>query len=99
MFSLRQSLELFLKALLIKNAGDFPHGHSIKNLLETLSETENDECKTKIQNYMKKYGLELSILTDGYITSRYFESSYDDNNIQKLINVVKEIKEGVQNVC
>ncbi len=99
MFSLHQSLELFLKALLIKNAGDFPHGHSIKNLLETLSETENDECKTKIQNYMKKYGLELSILTDGYITSRYFESSYDDNNIQKLINVVKEIKEGVHNVC
>lgn len=58
-----------------------------------------DECKTIIKSYIKKYGLELSIITDGYVTSRYFESSYNGNDIQKLINVVKEMKEGMQDVC
>ena len=81
MFSLHQSLELFSRALLIKNAGDFPHSHNIRNLMETLSEIKNDECKTIIKSYIKKYGLELSIITDGYVTSRYFESSYNGNDI------------------
>jgi HEPN domain-containing protein len=99
MFSLHQCLELFLKALLIKRAGDFPHAHNIRNLLEILLEIENDGCKVIIKNYINKYGLELSILTDGYITSRYFESSYNGNNIEKLINVVKDIKEGMEDVC
>jgi len=98
MFSLHQCLELFLKALLIKNAGDFPHTHNIRNLLETLSDVENEKCKITIKNYINQYGLELSILT-AYITSGYFESSYDKINAQKLINTVKNIKEGIEDVC
>ncbi|EQB74623.1 MAG: hypothetical protein AMDU4_FER2C00003G0068 [Ferroplasma sp. Type II] len=99
MFSLHQSLELLLRALLIKNAREFPHSHNLKNLMETLSEMKNSECTTIIKSYLKKYGLELSIITDGYVTSRYLESSYDGSDIQKLINVVKEMKEGMQDVC
>ena len=99
MFSLHQCLELFFKALLIKNAGDFPHTHNIRTLLETLSEVENEKCRITIKNYINKYGLELSILTDAYITSRYFESSYDKINAQKLINTVKNIREDIEDAC
>ncbi len=99
MFYLGQCIKLFFKALLIKNAGDFPHTHNIRNLLETLSEVENEKCKITIKNYINKYGLELSILTDAYMISRYFESSYDKINAQKLINTVKNIREDIEDTC
>ena len=36
-FSVNQSLELYLKALLLKKAGDFPHTHDLKILLHNLT--------------------------------------------------------------
>lgn len=98
-FSLHQSIELFLKGILLLKAGDFPHTHNIRNLMEDLKIGGNAKCVNTINNYISKYGIELSFISDSYITSRYFESNYNNNDVLKLIKIVKEIKEGITDVC
>jgi HEPN domain-containing protein len=60
-FSLEQSLQLFLKAALLKKGVDFPRTHGVRRLLNMLAElTGSDEIK-QLQTSL---GLELGILED-----------------------------------
>ncbi len=98
-FSLHQSIELFLKGILLSNKWDFPHTYNIRNLMEDIKIDNNKKCIDIINNYINKYGIELSFISDAYITSRYFESNYNNNDVEKLIKIIKEIKEGIKDVC
>lgn len=92
MFSLYQSLELFLKGLLISKSGDFPHTHNIGSLLELLKEFVDNMGIDLINRYLEDYSLEISMITDAYTASRYFESSYTLNSVNKIIDTVKKIE-------
>jgi HEPN domain-containing protein len=98
-FSLHQSIELFLKGVLLLKEGDFPHTHNIRNLMEDLKIGGNIKCVNAINGYINKYGIELSLISNAYIASRYFESDYNNNDVLKLIKIIKEIKEGIEDVC
>ena len=92
-FSVNQSLEIYLKALLLKESGDYPHTHDIKILLRNLADISNVGVKKKLQLLLKEKSLVLSLIQDAHLTSRYFSTSYYSDDVNEMISVVKQIKE------
>ena len=45
LFNVEQSLQLLLKSKLLEAGSDFPHTHSVKRLLEILSDVSPDVCR------------------------------------------------------
>ena len=92
-FNANQSLELYLKALLLKESGDYPHTFDLKNLLRNLADLSNVDVKKKIELFLNEKSLVLSLLQDAYLTSRYFSTSYSAGDLNEMISVVKHIEE------
>lgn len=91
-FSINQSLELFVKAMLLKLTGDYPHIHNLKLLLRSLSDNSNINFRGKIDRILAERDLEISLIQDAYVTSRYFVSNISEATLRKLKMTVKEIK-------
>lgn len=72
-FSLEQSLQLYLKASLLKLGVDYPRTLSVRKLLELLGELAESE---EVRELLSKYAVELGALEDAYITSRYIPREY-----------------------
>ena len=94
-FNANQSLELYLKALLLKESGDYPHTFDLKNLLRNLADLSNVDVKKKIELFLNEKSLVLSLLQDAYLTSRYFSTSYSSDDLNEMISAVKHIKESI----
>ncbi len=73
-FSLEQSLQLFLKAQLLKAGADYPRTHSVRVLLEMLSELLGNP---RLKDLLGSYSLELAALEDVYITARYVAREFN----------------------
>jgi HEPN domain-containing protein len=95
-FSLEQALELFLKAKVLAEGVDYPRTHSVRALLEILSELVAENRKSVIKQVLEKYLLELGMLEDSYITSRYVMREFTKQEAEKLTKSVKEIIENVK---
>jgi HEPN domain-containing protein len=94
-FSLEQSLQLFLKAALLKEGVEFPRTHGVRRLLSILAElTGCDEIK----QLLTSYSLELGILEDAYIVSRYFPRSYTGEEFERLRAAVERVRSVVGGV-
>ncbi|MCS7365673.1 MAG: HEPN domain-containing protein [archaeon GB-1867-035] len=92
-FSLDQSLQLFLKAKLLSKGVEYPKTHSLRRLLEILAEVSSE--KGRIQELLDTYLLELGILEDAYITSRYIGREFRKKEVEKLEKAVMEIMKSV----
>jgi len=92
-FSLEQSLELFLKAQLLLRGVDYPRTHSVRTLIEILIELGIEEEKKIFQQLLRKYLLELGTLEDAYITSRYILREFSKKEAMRLEKVVNEVIE------
>jgi HEPN domain-containing protein len=94
-FSLEQSLQLFLKAAPLKEGVEFPRTHGVRRLLSILAElTGSDEIK----QLLTSYSLELGILEDAYIVSRYFPRSYTGEEFERLRAAVERVRSVVGGV-
>ncbi len=95
-FSLEQALQLFLKAKILAKGINYPRTHSVRELLEILSkiapENQNSTIKTILQNQI----LELGMLEDAYITSRYIMREFTKEETEKLAKTVREIIKNVK---
>ncbi len=87
-FSLEQSLQLYLKAVLLKRGFDYPRTHSVKRLLELIYEISGEN---EIIRLLNDYMIELALLEDVYITSRYISREYSREEVLKLKKVVDEV--------
>jgi len=94
-FSLEQALQLFLKARLLSEGVEYPRTHSVRALLEILSEVVNEGKKAVVKGALEKYLMELSVLEDAYITSRYIIRDFSRQEVEKLVKAVKEIMRDV----
>jgi HEPN domain-containing protein len=94
-FSLQQALELFLKSKVLAQGVDFPRTHSVRALLEMLSNLAVENEKTAIKNILENYMLELGMLEDAYITSRYITREFTKQEAERLTKTVKEIMQNV----
>jgi len=90
-FSLEQALQLFLKAKLLAGGVDYPRTHSVRSLMEMLSELVPEDRNLVVKNILEDYILELSILEDAYITSRYVMREFTRQEVEKLTRAVREI--------
>ncbi len=94
-FSLEQALELFLKAKVLAEGIDFPRTHSIRTLLEILAQLVPENKKSVVKDILEKYLLELGMLEDAYITSRYVMREFTEGEAKKLALAVEEIMRNV----
>ncbi len=93
-FSLEQSLQLFLKAVLLKLGVDYPRTHSVRRLLKLIAEAY-PPASGVVDGVLKKYSLELAALEDVYITSRYVPRVFSREEVERLRNVVDEVRKAV----
>ena len=92
-FSLEQSLQLFLKAELLKLGADYPRTHSARKLLEFLHRLTGSE---EIRRALTEYAVELGSLEDAYITSRYVAREYSEEEVRRLQRVVERLMDIVR---
>jgi HEPN domain-containing protein len=85
-FSLEQSLQLYLKAYLLKLGLEFTKKWSIRRLLELIYKITNSE---EIRGALTNYAVELGSLEDAYITSRYVAREYCEEEARKLLQTVR----------
>jgi len=87
-FSLEQSLQLFLKACLLKLGADYPRTHSVRRLLELVAELSGAEA---VRELLRRFSVELGALEDAYISSRYVAREYTKEEVERLRGVVEEV--------
>ncbi len=90
MFSLEQSLQMFLKARLLESGVDYPRTHSLRRLLEMLAEASPDSAEAA-RGVLRRFMLELGALEDAYITSRYVPREFRREDAERLMAVVEEV--------
>jgi len=87
-FSLEQALQLYLKACLLKLGVDYPRTHSVRKILEVIYKLTGSE---NIRRLLVEYAIELGVLEDAYITSRYIARDYSEEEARRLYEVVNEV--------
>jgi HEPN domain-containing protein len=92
-FSLEQSLQLFLKATLLRVGADYPRTHSMRRLLMLLTEVTG---RSELRELASRYSVELGALEDAYISSRYIPRIYTKDEFEKLRAVVEEVRTNVE---
>ncbi len=97
-FNANQALELFLKARVLRLAGDYPHTHDIKELLITLGKVCEPKYAGTVENILREKSLELKAVQDTYITSRYFFTSSSENEVNRMIGFIKELERSLEDV-
>jgi len=88
-------LELFLKAKVLAEGVDFPRTHGVRTLLELLKQLVSENKKSAVKSILEKYLLELGMLEDAYITSRYVMREFTEEEAKKLALAVEEIMRNV----
>ncbi|MGC8583897.1 MAG: HEPN domain-containing protein [Thermoproteus sp.] len=88
-FSLEQSLQLYLKAALLKLGADYPRTHSVRRLLEMVHRLTGD---AELQEAALRLSVELSLLEDAYITARYVPKEFTKEEVERLKKAVDEVK-------
>jgi HEPN domain-containing protein len=94
-FSLEQALQLFLKSKMLASGADYPRTHSVRALLEILSDLAPEDKKPSIKHMLNRHLLELGILEDAYITSRYVMRGFKREEAERLVKVVEEVMKNV----
>jgi len=92
-FSLEQSLQLFLKATLLRVGADYPRTHSIRRLLELLTEVTG---RSELRELSSRYSVELGALEDAYISSRCIPRIHTKDEFERLRAVVEEVRTNVE---
>lgn len=99
-FSLEQALQLFLKSRLLLRGVDYPRTHSVRRLIEILIEVTDEACSRGLKELSVKHELELALLEDSYITSRYVIRDFSKEEVRRLMSVVEEVMKYVrENNC
>lgn len=86
-FNVEQSVQLYLKGVMLEKLGDFPRTHSVRLLLEMLSRALNDE----LRKFMGSRSVELGALEDAYLVSRYIYREYSKDESEQLLIFAEEL--------
>ena len=64
--------------------------------MEILQRVVPDDKKKVIRDALNEYLLELGILEDAYIMSRYVMREFREEEVRRLLQVVKEVMKAVE---
>ena len=90
-FMAEQSVQLFMKAIILEKSGEVPKTHSISKLFGLLYQLTKDE----IFKYDRKA---LIFLESAYLNSRYFSFVYEKEDAKEALKIAVEVKDLVENV-
>lgn len=85
-FLAEQSLQLYLKALLLELVGDYPRTHSIRRLIGELNRIVNSR---ELEEFISANRVRLLALEDAYLTSRYFVREYEREDAEDMVNLAE----------
>jgi HEPN domain-containing protein len=88
MFDLEQALQLHVKASLLEGGIAYPRTHSIRRLLEILADVRKDE---ELKNIVKEYAVELRLLEEAYISSRYAVTDFREDEVLRVKKAFDEV--------
>jgi HEPN domain-containing protein len=86
-FMLEQASQLLLKYKLLVRIGAYKRTHSLRGLLEDLSTIYD------IKHILNNYTLEIGLLEDAYIASRYLSRRYSREEVAKVMKFVDRLFE------
>lgn len=89
-FDLEQALQLHVKARLLEEGVAYPRTHSIRRLLELLAGVKNDD---RLREVVRKYAVELKLLEEAYISSRYVATEFSEEEVVRVKRAVEEVME------
>jgi len=87
-FLSEQSVPLYLKSILLEKIGDYPGVLSILTLVFILKKLP--DCKN-LAEFLEKKKVEIRLLEDAYIASRYLLRKYVKEEAEMLVNVASEV--------
>jgi len=87
-FDLEQALQLHVKARLLEEGVAYPRTHSIRRLLELLAGVKNDD---RLREVVRKYAVELKLLEEAYISSRYVATEFSEEEVVRVKRAVEEV--------
>ncbi|MBA7516544.1 hypothetical protein ES705_08592 [subsurface metagenome] len=90
-FMAEQSVQLFIKAIILEKGGEVPKTHSIRKLFGLLYQLTKD----KVFKYDRKA---LIFLESAYLNSRYFSFVYEKEDAKEALKIAVEVKELVEYV-
>ncbi len=90
-FMAEQSVQLFIKAIILEKSGEVPKTHSIRKLFGLTYQLTKD----KIFKYDRKA---LLFLESAYLNSRYFSFVYEKEDAEEALKIALEVKDLVENV-
>ena len=85
-FFSEQSVQLYLKSLILELIGEIPRTHSIRELLGFLRKIEGIE----VDKFIKTRREALIALEDAYLLSRYFLREYNREEAERLYEIAVE---------
>lgn len=94
-FLAEQSLQLYLKAILLKLVGDYPRTHSIRRLLSELGRILNSEV---LEMFINANRVRILALEDAYLIARYSAKEYEKEDAVEMIRVVEEVVDLVRKI-
>ena len=90
-FMAEQSVQLFIKAIILEKSGEVPKTHSIRKLFGLIYQLTKD----KVFKYDRKA---LIFLESAYLNSRYFSFVYEKEDAKEALKIAVEVKDLVENV-
>ena len=90
-FMAEQSVQLFIKAIILEKSGEVPKTHSIRKLFGLTHQLTKDE----VFKYDRKA---LLFLESAYLNSRYFSFAYEKEDAEEALKIALEVKDLVENV-
>jgi len=85
---IEQAIQLWLKYLIFKKAGDYPKTHNFDVLIRELSEIYDLPEAVK---FYQEFALQFRMLEDSYITSRYLAREFTKEEAEKIIEFAHKI--------
>ncbi|MEM2363584.1 MAG: HEPN domain-containing protein [Candidatus Nezhaarchaeales archaeon] len=94
-FLAEQSLQLFLKSLLLELIGDYPRTHSVRQLMSELSRVLKS-CE--LDELVAASRVRLLALEDAYLMSRYYVREYEKEDAEDMIKLVEELLSKIKKI-
>ena len=90
-FMAEQSVQLFIKTIILEKSGEVPKTRSIRKLFGLIYQLTKDE----VFKYDRKA---LIFLESAYLNSRYFSFVYEKEDAEEALKIAVEVKDLVENV-
>jgi len=97
-FLAEQSVQLYLKSVILELTGEVPRTHSIRQLFHMIRTILDRDETERIDEFVHEHRRLLVGLEEAYLASRYLFRIYEKDESEELVGFVKEVIKFVENL-